>query len=171
MCPGEDSGGGSEQPPPPGGDGSDWPGGSGGPDIGAILAYLKNLGKDGYDTGNAAYGGNNIGPVGSRELEQVEDRSTALVDALLASPGRVPGGPQRPGSRTNRPREIEPFGGREAPLGNLFAFVGDEVDAYSGLPLGVESPDPFTGLPATDPFAAAERPARARRTDRWRANP
>ena len=79
-----------------GGGGSGGPGGS---DIGAILAYLNrlNFGTDGDYTGNAGYGGDNIGPVGSKEPEKDEDRSTALIDALMMPPGKIPGEPQRPG--------------------------------------------------------------------------
>jgi hypothetical protein len=163
MCPGEGSGGGS------GGGGGGGPGDSGGGDIGAILAYLNHwsFGTDGDYTGNAGYGGDNIGPVGSKEPEKDEDRSTALIDALMVPPGKIPGGPQRPGNRNDRSREIEPYGGGEMPTGSLFAFAGADVDVYSGVPLGIENPDPFTGLPASDPFADAEWPTRAPRAARF----
>lgn len=161
MCPGEGTGGTS------GGGGSSGSGDLGGGDIAsirAILAYLnhRSFGSDGDYTGNAGFGGDNIGPVGSREPDKDEDRSKGLIDALMAPPGKTRGEPRRPGFRNDGPREVEPYGGAEAPRGNLFAFVGADVDVYSGLPLGIENPDPFTGLPATDPFADADGPPRAR---------
>jgi len=145
--------------------GSYGPGDSGGgDDIGAILAYLNHwsFGTDGDFTGNAGYGGDNIGPVGSKEPENDKDRSIDLLDTLMVPPGQIPGGPQRPGVQSGRLREIESYSGTQAPTGSLFTFAGMDIDIYSGLQLGSESPDPFTGLPASDPFAEAERPARAR---------
>src|SRR5919106_1487869 len=152
--PGEGSGGGSG-----GGGGGSGSGGPGSGDIAAILAYLnhRGFGSDGDYTGNAGYGGDNIGPPGSKEPEKEVDRSTDALDVLMAPPGKVPGAPPRPGNRIERSREIDPYGGAEPPKGSLFDFVGDEVDVYSGLRLGVERPDPFTGLPPSDPFADIER--------------
>ncbi|MFC4174164.1 hypothetical protein ACFOYU_19295 [Microvirga sp. GCM10011540] len=150
-----------------GGGGDGGSGGSGGPnysDIEAILRYLGHLpiGKDGDFTGNAGYFGDNIGPVGSKEPEKYEDQSTALINALMTSLGRISGGPPRARDENQRSRGIEPYSGATMPRENLFSFVGADVDIYSGLPLGIEDPNPFTGLPASDPFAKAEGPERMR---------
>lgn len=145
-----------------GGGDSDGAGGAGRGDIGAILDYLnrRSFGADGDYTSNGGYGGDDIGPVGSKVPAEDEHRHDILMRGLMASLGQYPSDPRRPGIRNAAPSDLEPYGGADAPPGSLFAFVGEEVDVYSGLPLGAEHPDPFTGVRASDPFA--ERQTRAR---------
>ncbi len=156
MCPDEGDGGSGG-----GGGGSSTPGDFGGGDIGAILAYLnhQSFGTDGDYTGNAGFGGDNTGPVGSEAPEKDADLPAALIDALMAPPPEMRGRSQMRDAQSARSWAIEPYGG----IGGrgLFAFVGKEVDAFSGLPFGLDNPDPFTGFPASDPFVD-EWSARAR---------
>ena len=159
MCPGEGGSGGGGS-----GAGTSGQGGPGSDDISAIIAYLNfhSFGTDGDYTGNGGYGGDNTGPVGAKEPEKDEDAAVALLDAITTVPGHTFGPPSRQAGEGDLWREIEPYTGAQAPMGSLFAFVGADIDVYSGLPLGIENPDPFTGLPASDPFADAKRPTRAR---------
>lgn len=153
-----------------GGGGTDGSGGNlgtgapgGGGDISAIIAYLnyRSFGVNGDFTGNGGYGGDNTGPVGSKEPEKNEDGAVALLDAITAVPGQTFRPPSRRAGEGDLWREIEPFSGAKAPSGSLFAFVGRDVDPYSGVALGSEGPDPFTGTQAMDPFAAPEPRSRA----------
>ncbi|MGW0060635.1 hypothetical protein ACWDTT_12005 [Streptosporangium sandarakinum] len=153
--PGESDGSGG------GGDGGTGTGDLGGGDIGAILAYLnhQSFGADGDYTGNAGFGGDNTGPVGSKVPENDQDLSATPIDALTTPPWETRGRPQMRGGQSDRSWGIEPYGGMGGRV--LLAFVGEEVDAFSGLPLGIDDLDPFTGFPASDPFVD-EWPARAR---------
>jgi hypothetical protein len=149
---GEGNGGGGDEG---GGSGS----GGGGGDISAILEYLYhiNFGTDGDYTGNGGYGGDNIGPPGSKEPEKDVDRSRDLLDVLMAPPGNIPGARD---NRPQRPQRIDAYGRIEQPEGAFFHYLGTEVDVYSGLRPGLEQPDPFTGVPPSDPLMDVERPAR-----------
>jgi hypothetical protein len=130
----------------------------GGPDIGAILAYLRHwsFGTDGDYTGNAGYGGDNTGPPGSRPPPEEPSGAPAPRHAPASRNGA-------PNDRTGNDRSwaTDPYGGIGGGGGGLFDFVGAEVDSLSGLPRGLEVPDPFTGFPASDPFVD-DWPGRAR---------
>lgn len=160
MCPGEDDisvGGGDA--------GSGSGGSDGGPDVGNILRYLNHwsFGTDGDYTGNAGYSGDNTGPPGSK-APQADPDVVAPSDVALVLPRRGERGrPPSQGARSERSGTIDPYGGIPWAGRGLFAFVGGEVDVFSGLPLGIDNPDPFTGFPAADPFID-EWPARARNT-------
>lgn len=150
----------------PGGNGSGDPGTGASGDISAILAYLnyRSFGVDGDFTGNGGYGGDNTGPEGSKEPEKDADGAVALLNAITADvPGQTFGSPSRWADKGDIWQGIEPYTGAQAPVGSLFAFVGQDVDPYSGLALGSESLDPFTGTQVMDPFTAPEPPARAGR--------
>jgi hypothetical protein len=148
-----------------GGSGGDGGGGSGGgdggtgPDASAIFDYLNHqnwFSKDGDYTGNAGYYGDNIGPVGSKQPEQAEPPAQALPKTLMAPP--------RPGRHNVSVWDSASAGGPLMPIGSLHAFAGADVDVYSGLPLDMAQPDPFSGWPAADHFAAAARPPRMHST-------
>jgi hypothetical protein len=159
MCPGEGDGG-------AGGSGGDsGTGTSGGGDISAIFAYLnyRSFGVDGDFTGNGGFGGDNTGPVGSKEPEKDEDGAVALLDALTAVPGQAFEPPSQRAGEGDIWREIEPYTGAQAPMGSLFVFVGQDVDPYSGVVLGSESLDPFAGTQVMDPFSASGPSARSGR--------
>lgn len=162
-----DEGGGSTS----GSGGESGTGSAGGGDIGDILAYLRHrsFGVDGDYTGSGGYGGDNTGPVGSREPEKDEDGAVALLDALTAVPGQTFGLTSRRVGEGDLWRVIEPYTGSKTPVGSLFAFVGQDVDPYSGVALGSESPDPFTGTQVMDPFTASGPPARAGRAGSFAA--
>jgi hypothetical protein len=142
--------------------------GGGGPnsdDVSAIEWYLhhRSFGTDGDYTGHGGYGGDKSGPEGSKAPEKDEDWAVELLDAVTDVTGRTFEPPSRKtGQEGDLWREIEPYTGAQTPEGSLFAFVGADVDIYSGLPPGIENPDPFTDLPASDPFADAEWRTRAR---------
>jgi hypothetical protein len=148
-----------------GGDGTGGGDGGAGPDAGAILAYLNYhnwFSKDGDYTGNAGYYGDNIGPVGSTVPDPADTRSEALLRDLMESQLRVPSALQRPGNRTAS-SGVSGSGGRtDMAASSLRAFVDADVDVYSGLPLSMEHPDPFTDWPVADPFADVYRPPRIR---------
>ncbi len=154
-----------------GGGGTSGGGGTGGGDISAILAYLYhwNFGKDGDFTGNAGYYGDNTGPVGSKEPEKDENWANDLLDSVTAVPDKTLQPPSRETGQEGDlwRREIEPYTGLPAAKKSLFAFVGVDVDVYSGRPMVMENPDPFTGLPASDPFVDADWPTRARGAERF----
>lgn len=166
MCPGEDEGGpggGSE----PGGSGPSGGGAGGGGDVGDILAYLYHFrfGHDGDYTGNAGYGGDNIGPPGSVAVPG-SDLPTApvpdLLSPVLTPPRPGPGGPPRPGpGRGGRTRDGWSVRGEAPPLG-LAPFTGVEVDPFTDLPAGVDHPDHWTGAPVVDPLTVLDHPVRAR---------
>ncbi|RWO50943.1 MAG: hypothetical protein EOS11_02095 [Mesorhizobium sp.] len=148
-----------------GGDAGSGSGGSGGgPDVGAILAYLNHwsFGTDGDYTGNAGYSGDNTGPPGSK-APQVDPDVAAALNVALVQPPRGERGrpPPSQAARGERSGTIDPYGGIPWAGRGLFAFVGGEVDVFSGLPLGIDTPDSFTGFPASDPFVD-EWPARVR---------
>lgn len=152
---GEGDGGGGDS-----GSGSAAPGYPGG-DISAILAYLNHqgFGADGDYTGNAGFGGDNTGPIGSDVPASSQHAPAALVDPLLSTPPRsVRGGSHSRNRQGHRSWAMDSYldmGGR-----GLAAFVGQDVDAFSGRPFGVDDPDPFSGFPAADPFVD-DWPARA----------
>ncbi|MBC7705498.1 MAG: hypothetical protein H7274_16325 [Rhodoferax sp.] len=157
---GEDGGG-------SGGGGGGTGGGDGGagPDTGSILEYLNYhnwFSKDGDYTGNAGYYGDNIGPVGSTVPGPADTRSEALLRDLMESPLRVPSALQRPANRTASSGVSESDGRTDMAASSLRAFVDADVDVYSGLPLSMEHPDPFTDWPVADPFAGIYRPPRIR---------
>ncbi|WP_329082453.1 hypothetical protein [Streptosporangium sp. NBC_01469] len=133
----------------------------GGGDIGAILGYLnhQSFGTDGDLTGNAGFSGDNTGPVGSKVPEKDQDLSVTPIDALTIPPWEIRGKPYIRDSQNDRSWVIGPYGGMGGQA--LLAFVGEEVDAFSGLRFGIDNPDPFTGFPASDPFIG-EWPDRAR---------
>lgn len=148
-----------------GGSGDSGAGGPGGGDTRAILESLnyRSSGVDGDFTGNGGYGGDNTGPVGAKEPDKPEARAVAIPDAKPAGPRQTFGPESRRIGQGDLWREIEPYTGTPASAGSLFAFVGLNVDAYSGMPLGRESLDPFSGTQAMDPFIAPPpaRPGRA----------
>lgn len=114
--PGEGSGGG-------GGGGGTGGGGSGGPsgsDVSAILQYLYgiNFGTDGDYTNSPGYGGDNIGPRGSKELDTVE------------APAAVPDLPSRPPAQVVR-NLVDSYSGLRAGR--------EDPDPYTGA----RAADPF----------------------------
>lgn len=157
--PGEGEGGGGGT----GSGGGSGTGGGGGPDVGAIIAYLnhQSFGVNGDFTGNGGYGGDNTGPMGFKEPEQSENNAIALLDAIPSLTGQTFAPPSRRAGPRDVWREIEPYTGARLYEGSLFAFVGHDVDPYSGMALGSESPDPFSGTQVRDPFTPSGPPARA----------
>lgn len=145
MCPSEQGGASS-------GDDQNVPGDDNA-SISAIIWYLnhRSFGADGDFTGNAGFGGDNIGPPGSNDPPQDE-----------ASPGQIAQLAPESGDRRDGGSWPDHYGGTDARTGSLFAFVGMDVDVYSGLPLGTENFDPWTGQPTSDPFGEGDRPAFAR---------
>ena len=158
----DESGGGTG-----GSSGGSGTGTSGGGDISDIINYLnhRSFGADGDFTGNGGYGGDNTGPVGSKEPEKDDNGAVALLNAITAVPDQTFGRPVQRAGEGDRSREIEPYTGARAPKGSLFAFVGQDLDPYSGLALGNERIDPFTGTQVMNPFIASGRPARAGRVE------
>ncbi|HET8522003.1 MAG TPA: hypothetical protein VFL82_02145 [Thermomicrobiales bacterium] len=150
-----------------GGDGGDSGFGGPGGDIGAILAYLNHwsFGTDGDYTGNGGYGGDNIGPVGSEEPPKVDDGAVVLLDAMTEVANPTSGRPSRRAGEEERWREIEPYSGAQASQGSLFAFVGQEVNPYSGVSLGGGLPDPFAVPPPPARAASAVAFAAIRRNN------
>ncbi|HJV02573.1 MAG TPA: hypothetical protein VJ752_18710 [Burkholderiaceae bacterium] len=148
-----------------GGGGTGGGDGGAGPDASAILAYLNYhnwFSKDGDYTGNAGYYGDNIGPVGSTIPDPADTRSEASLRNLMASPLEVPSALQRPGNRTASSAASGSDGRADMAASSLRAFVDADVDVYSGLPLGMEHPNPFADWPVADPFADVYRPPRVR---------
>ncbi|RZF24565.1 hypothetical protein EVC45_38185 [Paraburkholderia sp. UYCP14C] len=144
MCPSEQGGASS-------GDDQNDPGDDNA-SISAIIWYLnhRSFGADGDFTGNAGFGGDNIGPPGSNDPPKDE-----------ASPGQIAQLAPESGDRRDGGSWPDPYGGTDARTGSLFAFVGMDVDVYSGLPLGTENLDPWTGQPAFHPSGEGDGPARA----------
>jgi len=118
-----------------GGGGGSAPGGVGG-DISAILAYLNHqgFGADGDYTGNAGFGGDNTGPVGSEAHRQLSD---ALAGTLLAPADAL-------GTR---------YGTGPAPAGTLEAGAGSTLAPYAGAVVNTYS-DRMGPVRPAGPFAA-----------------
>ncbi len=139
-------------------------GSSGGGDIEDIIKYLnhRSFGVDGDYTDNGGYGGDDTGPVGSKPPAEEDNGAVALLNAMTAMPNRTFGSPSRRAGGGDIWREIEPYTGfLQTHKESLFAYVGQEVDPYSGLTIGSESIDPFTGTRVTDPFTAWRPSSRA----------
>ena len=114
--------------------------GVGGGDISAIYAYrneqFQSLGTNGDYTTGAGYGGDDIGPVGSRPLAQNSNRLADFLRDLMAISDK-----------------LEDRGDAGSIGRTLFHFTGEAVDVYSGLPVPAGRFDPFTSLFETDYFA------------------
>jgi hypothetical protein len=154
-----------------GNSGGSWTNVPSGGDIGDIIAYLNHwsFGTDGDYTGNGGYGGDNTGPMGSKEAEKDAAQAAALLDAITAVPGQALWPSSRRAGERDLWRKIESYTGVQAPMGSLGAFVGQDVDPYSGEALGNEGLDPFTGMRVTDPFTEARPRGQAGRASSYAA--